>query len=618
MIHKDDFEGHIHLENDYFIREDNGINWHQLHFDRLPPGHLRSGQRIKVRGQHKEGKFQVESLEEETVLKNKSGNTDISSVSATTEYSDALAIDERKAVVILVDLINAKTGSYITPAQVAGKMYTDARSVDGLYREASRGQLRLLADSDGDGNPDVFGPYTINYDNSTCNYYDWAYAAEAAAQNSGVNLSLYRHRIFILPNYTSLPACGWAGVANVGCGTFCRAWMAGSSGMIYVHELGHNLNLAHAATDPENDSTINSEYGDLSDPMGSSGSSWYLFNAGHTDQMGWYGSVPGAVSTVITGGTFNVAAMGLDPSTVTSTPFILKVAKPNTADLYYLSYRQPVGNYNQLSTNYTKGINIHRYKGSGYAYTTHIKTLINGETFTDSVNGVSFTQISQANGIAAVQIQFGCAASAPSVAMSPVTLAMRSGTDAQFSINVTNKDTSNCASTNFALDYEGGSAGGILSTADLTLAPAQIGSSAVTINTMLADGNYPIKVFVSDNDGNEPHHMNIVQGSATLVIDNIPPNPPANLSGSLNRQGKVVLSWQAATDSLSGIADYPIYRNNELIGYAPNNLFTDANVTSSTSYEYTIQARDKAGNASLMTTPILISTATKGGGGGKK
>lgn len=30
--------------------------------------------------------------------------------------------------------------------------------------------------------------------------------------------------------------------------------------MIYVHELGHNLNLAHAATDPENDSTINSEY----------------------------------------------------------------------------------------------------------------------------------------------------------------------------------------------------------------------------------------------------------------------------------------------------------------------------------------------------------------------
>ena len=74
VIHKDDFDGYTHLENDYFIREDNGISWHQLHFDRQPPGHLRSGQRIKVKGQHKEGKFQVESLEEETVVKSK-GNS---------------------------------------------------------------------------------------------------------------------------------------------------------------------------------------------------------------------------------------------------------------------------------------------------------------------------------------------------------------------------------------------------------------------------------------------------------------------------------------------------------------------------------------------------------------
>ncbi|MBK6958288.1 MAG: hypothetical protein IPH22_07755 [Nitrosomonas sp.] len=67
----------------------------------------------------------------------------------------------------------------------------------------------------------------------------------------------------------------------MGCGTFCRAWIAGTTGMIFAHELGHNLNLAHAGTDPENDSTINNVYGDYSDPMGSSGSNWYLFNAAH-------------------------------------------------------------------------------------------------------------------------------------------------------------------------------------------------------------------------------------------------------------------------------------------------------------------------------------------------
>ena len=258
--------------------------------------------------------------------------------------------------------------------------------------------MSLPADTDGDGQPDVFGPYTINYYNSTCNYYNWASAAEAAAQADGVDLSLYRHRVFVLPRSSELPACSWAGVANVGCGTFCRAWIAGSTGMIYAHELGHNLSMAHAATDPENDSVINSEYGDYSDPMGSSGSNWYVFNAAHTDQMGWYNGIPGAISTVISSGTFNLAAIGLDPTSVNGVPFMLKIAKPNTNDLYYLSYRQPVGNYNQLSSNYTKGINIHRYKGSGYGYTTHIKTLINGETFTDSTSGISFTQVSQGYG----------------------------------------------------------------------------------------------------------------------------------------------------------------------------------------------------------------------------
>ena len=30
--------------------------------------------------------------------------------------------------------------------------------------------------------------------------------------------------------------------------------------MVYVHELGHNLNMAHAGTDPENDGVVNSAY----------------------------------------------------------------------------------------------------------------------------------------------------------------------------------------------------------------------------------------------------------------------------------------------------------------------------------------------------------------------
>ncbi|MBK6958289.1 MAG: hypothetical protein IPH22_07760 [Nitrosomonas sp.] len=187
VIHKDDFDNHIHLENDYFLRDDNGVDWHQLHFDRTPPDHLRSGQRIRVKGRQNGRKFRVESLEEQSSANGRGSNTGVySTTTDSASTADAMAIDERRAVVILVDLTNAKTGSYTTPAQVAGKMFTDARSVDGLYREASLGQMSFPADTDGDGKPDVFGPFAINYDNATCDYYSWAYAAEAAAQLAGL------------------------------------------------------------------------------------------------------------------------------------------------------------------------------------------------------------------------------------------------------------------------------------------------------------------------------------------------------------------------------------------------------------------------------------------------
>lgn len=428
----------------------------------------------------------------------------------------------------------------------------------------------------------------------------------------GIDLSLYRHRVFVLPN--NLPSCSWAGIANVGCGTFCRAWIGGQTGMIFTHELGHNLNLAHAGSDPENDSIINSTYGDTSDPMGSSGSNWYLFNASHIDQMGWYANLAGAVTTVLSEGSFNLAAIGTDPNTVGDSPFILKIAKPDTGDFYYLSYRQPIGTYNQLSTTYTKGINIHRYKGSGYGSTSHIKTLSDGETFTDSMNGISVTQPSQGGGYASVQVSFGCAAAAPAVSVAPASLAVRPGTEASFAVTVTNKDMTNCGSTTFDLSYSGNVAVGWSGSSSFTLAPSQTGSSSLIAGTTLTEGSYSLSVSAADIDGQSPHHPVNGQGSATVIIDGTAPAAPSKLTGSVNRQGKAVLSWQAASDALSGVSDYLIYRNSVLIGQSSVTGYTDNTVAAGTSYTYTVSARDAAGNTSLVSNAALVTTGSKGGG----
>ena len=328
-----------------------GINWNS---GKPRPAHLRSGQRVKVRGQPQGRKFQVEYLDEQGTA------TPLAAPLAANQV-----VDEHRAVVLMVDLSNVRASTRYTLAQIAGQMYTNSLSVDGVYREASLGQMSFPADTDGNGQPDVFGPFAINYDNSTCDYYSWASAAETAAQAAGINLSLYKHRVFVLPRYSDLPACTWAGIANVGCGTFCRAWIAeGESGMVYAHELGHNLNMAHAGTDPENDGAMNDTYGDLSDPMGLS-RSWHVFNAAHADQMGWYNVFPGSVATITASGVYSIAALG--SAAYATAPQMLKVQKPNTSEFYYLSYRQPISYDAGMATTYTQGVNIHRYKGSGYS-----------------------------------------------------------------------------------------------------------------------------------------------------------------------------------------------------------------------------------------------------------
>ena len=61
--------------------------------------------------------------------------------------------------------------------------------------------------------------------------------------------------------------------------------------------------------------------------------------------------------------------------------YYVKIKKPDTGEFYYLSYRQPIGYDDSLSSTYTQGVNIHRYQGEGYGYTYFISSLEDLATF---------------------------------------------------------------------------------------------------------------------------------------------------------------------------------------------------------------------------------------------
>ncbi|WP_329082623.1 cellulase family glycosylhydrolase [Streptosporangium sp. NBC_01469] len=97
--------------------------------------------------------------------------------------------------------------------------------------------------------------------------------------------------------------------------------------------------------------------------------------------------------------------------------------------------------------------------------------------------------------------------------------------------------------------------------------------------------------------------------------DTTAPSVPGNLRSTGTTANSVSLAWNAATDNV-GVTGYEVYRGGTLVATASGTTHTDTGLTASTSYTYTVRARDAAGNRSAASAAVTAQTTTGGGGGG--
>jgi hypothetical protein len=93
-----------------------------------------------------------------------------------------------------------------------------------------------------------------------------------------------------------------------------------------------------------------------------------------------------------------------------------------------------------------------------------------------------------------------------------------------------------------------------------------------------------------------------------LAPDTTPPSVPAGLQASASSTTTVDLAWSASTDDV-GVTGYDVYRDGApLAQIGPQTSYQDATVTPSTSYVYSVRARDAAGNVSGASAPASVTT----------
>jgi glucosylceramidase len=90
---------------------------------------------------------------------------------------------------------------------------------------------------------------------------------------------------------------------------------------------------------------------------------------------------------------------------------------------------------------------------------------------------------------------------------------------------------------------------------------------------------------------------------------------PTNLTSSSTTSSGTTLSWGASSGG-SGTITYDIDRNGAQVGTTTGTSYTDTGLSPSTTYSYTVTAKDTAGDTSPASGTVSVTTLASGGGGG--
>ena len=137
-----------------------------------------------------------------------------------------------------------------------------------------------------------------------------------------------------------------------------------------------------------------------------------------------------------------------------------------------------------------------------------------------------------------------------------------------------------------------------------------IGSTASTtynVGSLTASTTYTFKVRAKDAAGNISLDSNVVNVTTLApAADTTAPTAPT-LSASGTTQTTTNLSWSGATDNV-GVTAYEVYKGATLLATISTTTYAVSGLTASTAYTFTVKSKDAAGNVSVASNTVNVTT----------
>ena len=399
-----------------------------------------------------------------------------------------------------------------------------------------------------------------------------------------------------------------------------------------AHEMGHQFGANHTWTHGGNEgSGAQMEPGSGSTIMGYAGittldvqpHSDAYFHSFSIQQVTNYIKTTTCQTNTATGNSIPTVNAGLDYTVPKSTPFMLTGAATDAnGDVLTYNWEQFNNQTNATAPNATKtsGVNFRSYNAttSPTRYFPRMQSVLAGATTTagteltvEAIPSVARTlnfrltvRDNRAGGsgnnsddmIVTVNATAG-----PFSVSSPNTAVSYVGGSAQtvtWVVGGTTANGVNCANVDILMSTDAGATWSTLLAAtpnDGTQA-VTIPNTAGTTNRIMVKGTNHIFFDVSNTN------FTITAGSTDTVAPTA-----ATLSASGTTQTATSLSWSGATDNVA-VTGYDIYKDGVLLASTASTTYAVSGLTASTTYVFTIKAKDAAGNISVASNAVNVTT----------